>query len=67
MFQRIGEALTMEDVRRWIPYCGEAPGPEVWLSRWNLDPVLGVWPCCCWPWRCGACRWHAADPRARLG
>lgn len=27
---------------RWIPYCGEAPGPEVWLSRWNLDPVLGA-------------------------
>ena len=30
----------MQDVRRWIPYCGEAPGPEFWLSRWNLDPVL---------------------------
>lgn len=27
---------------RWIPYCGEAPGPEVWISRWNLDPVLGA-------------------------
>jgi putative membrane protein len=27
---------------QWIPYCGEAPGPEVWLSRWNLDPVLGT-------------------------
>jgi len=26
----------------WIPYCGAAPGPEAWLSRWNLDPVLGV-------------------------
>jgi putative membrane protein len=25
-----------------IPYCGEAPGPEVWLGRWNLDPVLGT-------------------------
>ncbi len=25
---------------RWMPYCGEAPGPEIWLSRWNLDPVL---------------------------
>jgi putative membrane protein len=31
----------MQEARRWIPYCGEAPGPEVWLSRWNLDPVLG--------------------------
>lgn len=27
---------------RWIPYCGEAPGPEIWLSRWNFDPVLGA-------------------------
>ena len=32
----------MDEARRWIPYCGEAPGPEVWLNRWNLDPVLGV-------------------------
>ncbi len=32
----------MEEARRWIPYCGEAPGPEVWLGRWNLDPVLGL-------------------------
>jgi putative membrane protein len=23
-----------------IPYCGPAPGPEAWLGRWNLDPVL---------------------------
>lgn len=29
----------MQDIR-WIPYCGEAPSPEVWLGRWNLDPVL---------------------------
>lgn len=29
----------MQD-RLWIPYCGEAPTPEVWLGRWNLDPVL---------------------------
>ncbi|WP_378235150.1 cytochrome c oxidase assembly protein [Aquincola agrisoli] len=27
---------------RWVPYCGEAPGPEAWLSRWNFDPVLGA-------------------------
>ncbi len=32
----------MDESRRWAPYCGEAPGPEVWLSRWNLDPVLGT-------------------------
>ena len=32
----------MDEARRWVPYCGEAPGPEVWLSRWNLDPVLGA-------------------------
>ena len=32
----------MEQSTRWIPYCGEAPGPEIWLSRWNLDPVLGA-------------------------
>ena len=24
----------------WIPYCGPAPPPELWLSRWNFDPVL---------------------------
>jgi len=32
----------MGEPTRWIPYCGEAPGPEIWLSRWNLDPVLGI-------------------------
>lgn len=32
----------MDELKRWIPYCGEAPGPEIWLSRWNLDPVLGA-------------------------
>ena len=32
----------MDEARRWSPYCGEAPGPEVWLNRWNLDPVLGA-------------------------
>lgn len=30
----------MDDIPRWIPYCGEAPGPDVWLGRWNLDPLL---------------------------
>lgn len=32
----------MDGAGRWVPYCGEAPGPEVWLGRWNLDPVLGA-------------------------
>lgn len=32
----------MEQLRSWIPYCGEAPGPEAWLGRWNSDPVLGM-------------------------
>jgi len=30
----------MNEAQRWLPYCGEAPGPSVWLERWNLDPVL---------------------------
>lgn len=30
----------MEADRQWVPYCGPAPGPEDWLGRWNLDPVL---------------------------
>lgn len=32
----------MDELERWVPYCGEAPAPESWLSRWNLDPVLGA-------------------------
>lgn len=32
----------MDEPRTWIPYCGAAPGPEIWLNRWNLDPVLGA-------------------------
>ncbi|QHE88576.1 cytochrome c oxidase assembly protein [Hydrogenophaga sp. BPS33] len=36
------EVNALEELKRWVPYCGEAPGPEVWLSRWNLDPVLWV-------------------------
>ena len=24
----------------WLPYCGAAPDPAEWLSRWNLDPFL---------------------------
>lgn len=25
---------------KWLPYCGEAPLPAEWLSRWNLAPEL---------------------------
>ncbi len=32
----------MDEPRTWVPYCGAAPSPDVWLSRWNLDPVLGA-------------------------
>lgn len=32
----------MDELKRWVPYCGEAPDPASWLGRWNLDPVLGV-------------------------
>lgn len=24
----------------WLPYCGKAPNPAEWLTRWNLDPML---------------------------
>lgn len=24
----------------WTPYCGAAPDPGIWLTRWNGDPVL---------------------------
>lgn len=24
----------------WLPYCGAAPGPADWLTRWNFDPPL---------------------------
>ena len=24
----------------WAPYCGPAPGPSDWLTRWNGDPLL---------------------------
>jgi putative membrane protein len=30
----------MDEAGRWVPYCGEAPGPDAWLWRWNFDPVL---------------------------
>lgn len=24
----------------WSPYCGAAPAPGEWLSRWNFDPLM---------------------------
>lgn len=63
----------MQAVRSWIPYCGEAPGPEVWLSRWNFDPVLcGLLALAAWAlWRpaarpsdAGAARAHRAALRS---
>ncbi len=32
----------MDEIRRWVPYCGESPSPEIWLSQWNTEPVLSV-------------------------
>lgn len=52
----------MQEVRTWIPYCGEAPTPEFWLSRWNLDPVLwaGLLLAAAALWLPGR-RWQAAS------
>lgn len=30
----------MPETQIWLPYCGVAPAPGEWLTRWNLDPVL---------------------------
>ncbi len=30
----------MQAARSWTPYCGAAPSPELWLGRWNFDPLL---------------------------
>jgi putative membrane protein len=27
-------------MQSWLPYCGPAPAPGEWLTRWNLDPLL---------------------------
>ena len=32
--------MTPAGTRAWVPYCGAAPEPGEWLSRWNFDPVL---------------------------
>lgn len=29
-------------MKLWAPYCGPAPLPGDWLSRWNFDPLLFV-------------------------
>ncbi len=57
----------MDEPMRWVPYCGEAPGPEVWLSRWNLDPVLGAVLLLCALALCRAPVGPALTPRRLLG
>ena len=32
--------MTGSAAQTWIPYCGSAPVPAEWLSRWNFDLVL---------------------------
>ena len=27
-------------MREWLPYCGEAPRPQGWMTEWNLAPEL---------------------------
>lgn len=56
----------MDEPRTWAPYCGEAPSPAAWLSRWNLDPVLGaaLLLLAMMLWR--ACVRHDATPRRLL-
>ena len=34
--------MTPQVLRSWTPYCGAAPSPSDWLSRWNFDPLLLV-------------------------
>jgi putative membrane protein len=41
----------------WAPYCGAAPAPAEWLSRWNLDPLLLA------ALLAGALAWHLAVGR----
>ena len=45
----------------WIPYCGAAPLPAVWVARWNADPVLltALTLAAVWLWRS-----RSADRRA---
>lgn len=39
----------------WLPYCGPAPDPAVWLARWNFDPLLiaAILLAALWTWRRG--------------
>jgi len=32
--------VTIGSAGSWTPYCGAAPSPADWLSRWNFDPWL---------------------------
>jgi len=32
--------VTAPGARVWMPYCGSAPVPGDWLTRWNTDPLL---------------------------
>jgi putative membrane protein len=32
--------MTSAGQSGWIPYCGAAPLPDEWLTRWNFDPLL---------------------------
>ena len=32
--------MTAAGLPAWVPYCGAAPEPAEWLSRWNLDPPV---------------------------
>ena len=32
--------MTPAGARVWMPYCGSAPVPGDWLTRWNTDPLM---------------------------
>lgn len=34
------QAISAPTPHPWHPYCGLAPRPDEWLSRWNFDPAL---------------------------
>ncbi|MBB5984910.1 cytochrome c oxidase assembly protein [Sphingobium lignivorans] len=48
--------------RTWIPYCGVAPLPSDWLTRWNFDPLViaALLLAGLWAWRRGADRTSAS-------
>ena len=45
--------MTPAGARLWMPYCGSAPAPGDWLTRWNLDPalLLGLFAVGLFTWR----------------